>query len=191
MHSNTVIVQNALKRYDDNNAKYSHLFKDIDKIKFAMHKEEMDHNIIKMYKGEHLIYAFRFEILGVYANKHKVWTWAWSNPVFKKNSVRISKQILKYGLDLQDDKIFLKAELTTSRFRVTDQTQLDLHVAIASYLSKTPHVYKFIYHPDKKFEETDINVNNKPIGEDFLVYYLFILDDIKPSEPFYFKKSST
>jgi hypothetical protein len=179
MNSNTVIVQNALKKYDDYNEKYSKLLKDIDEIKFSMHKEEMDHNIIKMYKKGKLIYALRFEILGVYANKYKVWTWAWSNPIFKKNSVRISKQILKYGLDLNDDKLFLKAELTTSRFRVTDPIQLDLHVAIASYLSKKPHVYKFIYHPDKKLEVANINVNEKIKGDDFLVYYLFILDTIK------------
>ena len=32
--------------------------------------------------------------------------------------------------------ILLKNELLTSRFRITDMTQIDIHCALASYLSK-------------------------------------------------------
>ena len=67
-----------------------------------------------------------------------------------KNTNYVSRKILEYGLDIDyKDISFLKTELITSKFRITDNIQLELHLALASYLSKNPVIFKYAYNPDK------------------------------------------
>ena len=60
---------------------------------------------------------------------------------YYNNTNYISRKILNYGLDLDTNQNFLKTELVTSRFTVSNLLQLDIHVAIASYLTKIPNIY--------------------------------------------------
>ena len=92
----------------------------------------------------------------------------------------ISRKILNYGLDLTPDEQFLKSELITSRFRISSKIQLDIHVALASYLTKMPLIYKHITIPNTKTSTEDDNiieivtdVNDETFHTQ---YYLFLLD---------------
>lgn len=179
MNEPSTIVVNALEYFDENTEKYKHLFKNVKYVKFMDAANDMDHNMIFMYdENDNEILNSRYEIIGLYSNDSNVWVWAWSIPTFKKNSTYTSKKMINYGINLDPGLTFLKAELITSRFRVANSIQLDIHVALASYLSRNPVVYKYVLYKkaqnimsfDTKIEITD-ETNDSSVA-----YYLFLLD---------------
>ncbi len=180
------IIINSLNYYDTNYEKYDKLIESIVYIKFIRKNNDLEHNVLIFYdKNKKEIFQSKYEIIGIYNKSYNLWVWAWAMPKLKKNLSYISRKILTYGLDLDYDKNYIKSELITSRFKITNQTQLDIHISIASYLAKIPMIYKFVSNPyntedpnsdnmikiiDENNEfDTDLNVN----------YYLFILDSPK------------
>lgn len=166
---NDNIVASALEYYDRLNEKHSKLFSKINISNFQIDrvKHDLESNTITYFDDDkNVIFRTHFEAVGLYSNKYKLWNWSWSNVILGKNETYIAKKILNYGLDL-DSNYFLKAELVTSRFRVTNKIQLDLHVAIASYLSKKV-IFKYRYYKDK------VDKDNK----NYTDFYIFILDAI-------------
>lgn len=189
------LITNSLEYTDKNNKKYEKLFSKFKKYRFVKNSSDIDHNKIIFYdKNEKEIFTSRYEIMGLYHNSSKSWTWAWSVPRYNKNQVYTSKKILNYGLNIPYEAhgSFLKSELITSRFKITNNLQIDIHSAIASYISKNPMIYKLTYSPavtgeerkkmkDKKVqiytirEDDDEFINNK----EYVVNYLFLLDHDK------------
>jgi hypothetical protein len=157
------IVPLALEYYDKIKEKHASLFKKVKSHKLIVSPYDMERNKITLYdQFEKELLTSEYEIIGIYHNKFKIWSWAWSVPIFKKNSIYISRNILNYGLDL-DTTEFLKTELITSRFLITNPIQSDIHISIATYLAKkVPFSYR--YYPDE---------HNK---ENFVVYHIFLLD---------------
>lgn len=177
---NNNLVPDSLEYYDKNVEKYSHLFTNIKYIKFVGGATDMDFSYIYFYDDDRKeILHSRYENIGVYNNKSHTWTWAWSVPRFYKNTTHIARKIINYGMELNPESNFLKTELITSRFRISNFIQLDMHIAIASYLSKKPIVYKFYSYSsfradvDGLFDITNIPTNEK---EEYTIYYLFLLD---------------
>ena len=92
--------------------------------------------------------SFNYEILGIFDDQTKTWVWSWLIPTIIQENIQISRSLLDYGLNLTtenktNDYLFLKTQLTNSRFRLENSNQLDLHLALCSYLSKDK--IKFIY----------------------------------------------
>jgi len=174
------IVTNSLEHYDKNIEKYDKLISKIKYYELIQNDSDLEHSKIKFYdRNKKLLFETRYEIIGLYSNVSSTWIWAWSVPFFKKNSTFISKNILKYGLDIPSspENKFLKSELITSRFRISDKVQLDLHVSIASYISKKPMVYKLIYKPERIGEEGTFEVFDEPTDDNnYVIMYLFLLD---------------
>jgi hypothetical protein len=172
------IFSKALEYYDINKEKYIEFNNKINFIKFKKGKNDYDHNIIEFYDVEKKkIHSSRYEILGSFNNSSRNWIWAWSDTRLNPNTIFLSKKILNYGLDLESnsDNMFIKNELITGEFIINNNLQLDLHVSIASYLSKKPFI--FYYKITKKIDDDLININNKDNNEkNFIEYYLFILD---------------
>jgi hypothetical protein len=177
------LVSDALEYLDNNTDKYEHLFKKVKYVKFVNNENELDHSKIYLYdENKAEIYQSKYEVIGLYNNMSQTWVWAWSIPRMRKNSIYISKKILNYGIDLpSNSQEFLKTELITSRFRISNEIQLDMHAGIASYLSKQPLVYKykihlepdiFKYGEDKLIDVTKIGEN----PESYTIYYFFLLD---------------
>ena len=87
---------------------------------------------------------------------------------------------MNYGAELDPELSFLKTELVTSRFRISDPIQLEIHTAIASYLSKKPVIFKLKSFIDLNIVENNlldvINSKNPLEQNNFSIYYLFILD---------------
>ena len=174
------LVPDALEFYDKNCERYDNLFDRVKYIKFVTGTKDMDPSYIHMYdEDKKEIIKSRYENIGVYNNKSKTWAWAWSMPRFSKNTTNIARKIINYGMDLSPDSQFLKMELITSRFRISDHVQLEMHVAIASYLSKKPLVYEYISYinfkldADKLIDITDIREDDR---ENYTSYFLFLLD---------------
>lgn len=179
---NNVIV-NALDYYDKNYEKNEKIFLNAKYINFPLKnkdiKGDITRNTMTLYdKNKEEIFSSRYEYIGVYDSSIKTWTWAWSIPELSKKSSYISRKILNYGLDLESNNThntFLRAELITGRFRITNKIQLELHASIASYIAKIPKIYKYILkhskNSDKYIEISDIDYN-----DNYSVFYLFLLD---------------
>jgi hypothetical protein len=180
------IVVNSISYYDKNLEKYGYLFKNTKYVNFPPDDKNIKGDItrrkISFYnKNKKEIFSSRYEIIGVYENITHTWTWGWAIPKFKKNVTYMSRKILNYGLDIDSDEtnsMFLKTELITGRFRISDHVQLDIHASIASYISKYPVVYKFVFDrskSDSMKNYVEVGDNNVLKG-DYSIYYLFILD---------------
>lgn len=170
------IVTDALEYYDNNNDKYKSLKEKSKfvKIEHGQNTNDMEYNIIYFYDEEkNEIFRSRYEVIGMLSNESKVWTWGWAIPHLKKNSVKTSKDILLYGIDLNpNEDTILKTELITSRFRVANDVQLDIHISLSSYLSKNPLIFE--YSPNEKDWTPESEYVD--ISGGLTTSYIFLLD---------------
>jgi len=183
------IVNDALKFYDRNGEKYQKIKK---KIKFVKHAEvgqnELEGVRLVFYdKDKKEIFASRVEILGKYYVSIKTWVWGWSLPQISKSLTTIIRKVFLYGTDIDvdiPDNILLKNELITSRFRVDDDIQIEIHCAIASYLAKKPLIFMWKSPLPKLGEMGEVLSEFDKIDVD-VIYYTFILDppDVESQVP--------
>lgn len=173
-----LIIQ-SLNYYDSNNEKYSKLYDKFKYYSIITSENDTDHNIIIFYdKNNEIIFKSRYEILGMYNASSSLWIWGWSMPSLQKNELYLSRKILNYGFDLLlKESHFLKSELITSRFRISDTIQLTIHTSIASYISKNPMIFKLIFDPEisAKTEKSPYKVL-KQLGKNSIAWFLYLLD---------------
>ena len=187
------LVRDSLEFYDKNTEKYKKLIDKITYVKFEESINDHEHNYIYLYdEDKKELLNSRYEHIGLYEPKINIWTWAWAIPAINKKNTNIVRKLLMYGTELDSQQNFLKSELITSRFKINNSIQLDIHASIASYLSKKPMIFKMkqfknkeiknnlinIKYPDysKKILTSDIDVNEQST-EDYIEYYLFLLDN--------------
>lgn len=180
------IISQSLEFYDKNMENNKDILEEIHFIRIIKSTQfgYNNFNHIEFYdKDKKLIKKSRYEVLGLYGSHTKIWTWAWALPTLNKNSSHTAKKIFNYGYDIENN-IFLKSELITSRFRVNNPIQLDIHLAIGAYLSKNNFIFSYKSY-DPEFQKKNIvthgdiqllNVKNEYEKANFLEYYLIILD---------------
>jgi len=175
------LVTDALAYYDANNDKYQNSFKNVRYTKFIAATSDMEHNIIIMYDNDkNEIYRSRYEIIGLFNKNSSSWIWGWAIPSFRKNNTHIVRKIFNYGADLDPESKFLKLELITSRFRIADPIQLDMHVSIASYISKKPLIYNhYVYNEQNDSDLYDIKQNSENKSDKHTIWFMFLLDNDK------------
>jgi hypothetical protein len=179
------LIKNSFEYYDKNNEKIGNKFDKVNYISFEFNQKDLEHDVIIFYDSKlKELFRSRTEKIGIFDKISKIWTWAWAVSSFKKNETNIVRKILQYGTELDPSTIFLKTELITSRFRISNKIQLDMHCAIASYLSKKKQLYKYtIFNLLKLIDNKYIDILNPDYSknEDVnfeLEYYVFLLDDI-------------
>jgi len=177
---NISLVTTALEYYDTNSQIYMHIFDDVYYTKFVQATTDMDHNVIIFFnKNKKEMFRSKYEVIGQYNTNSNVWIWAWAIPAYKKNNTNIIRKIWNYGavLDPGPSVKYLKTELITSRFRVADTIQLDIHVSIASYLSKNPLVYTHREYNDPQIDESGLyQIKGGVETENYTNFYMFLLD---------------
>ncbi len=182
---NNNIIAQSLEYYDKNTEINKELINKIEYVKTIRKKEEGSFDLIEFYdKDFNLLKKSKYEILGIYSSEGSIWTWGWSIALLTKDLVNTSKKIFNYGFDLDTDNLFLKNELVTSRFKISNKIQIDMHVAIGSYLSKKQFIFSykiynnyiekkhFVHHKDLQLFSVKKNYEN----ENFNEYYLIILE---------------
>lgn len=155
------LIDKALNYYDQHNIEYDKY------IKTENIQLEREKNIIKF---PDINTEFKYEFLGIFDNTTNIWMWAWLVPEFMFNETNIVRKLLNYGLKisptstnkLDNEKLYLKTQMVNGRFLLYDNFQLDLHLAISSYLAKDN--IKFIYYKKKYL--------NKDKTKFITVYYL-------------------
>jgi hypothetical protein len=161
----STLIDKALNYYDLHNIEYDEYIK-TDNILL-----EREKNIIK-FPDVNANIEFKYEFLGIFDNTTNIWMWAWLVPEFMFNETNIVRKLLNYGLKLSptlinkldNEKLYLKTQMVNGRFLLYDNFQLDLHLAISSYLAKDN--FKFIYYKKKYL--------NKEKTKFITVYYLII-----------------
>lgn len=178
------IITDSLEYYDSNNEKYMKIF---EIVKYYNRKDainDMERPTFTFYdKNKKPLFTSTYEIVGLYHSKSKFWSWSWSIPYFRKNMIQISKKILNYGIDLDPHFGIIKQELINSRFEVFNEVQLDIHISIASYLSKQPLIFKNVipyklissYTHTGPAEYIDF-FSSPPKNDDYEIAFCILLD---------------
>lgn len=175
------IVNDALKFYDHNNELYKNIKKKIKYVRHApMNSTDVESVRLTFYDADqNELFTSRVEILGKYYNSIKTWVWGWSLPGINKSLTSIIRKVFLYGTDIDLNNnpanVLLKNELVTSRFRIEDDVQLDIHCAIASYLAKRPFVFAWKDLMFKEGEPTEVKSEFYE-GETDVTFYTFIID---------------
>ena len=184
---NTInVILDALDYYDKNIKNTERVFANVKYFSLIKNNIDTEHSKIKFYdENKTEIFESRYEVIGIYYNYSNAWIWGWSIARLNKNDVIIVKKLLNYGLDMtpSPDTSFLKTELITSRFRIIDKTQLDIHTALASYIAKIPMIFKHKFIPELSFKDKIVPkieelTNDEDILdiEDYQINYFYILD---------------
>jgi len=179
------LIKNSFDYYDKNQEKIKNKFDKVNYISLQSTNKDLEHNIMIFYDSNFKeLFRSRIEKIGIYDKLSSIWSWAWAVGYFKKNETNIIRKILMYGTELDPNSRFLKMELVTSRFKISNIAQLDMHCAIASYLSKKPNIFKYnIFSSPKIIDNKYVDILNPDYShkndQNFeLTYYNFLLDEI-------------
>ena len=140
------LTNKALLYYDTKNETYKNYIKSTN-IKVSREDGTVEFKDVNEKKNK-----FNYQILGIFDNDKSIWMWGWMIPELIEKETEIVKKLLYYGLKITPDnkqkiittdRLYLKTQLVNSRFLLDSNFQLELHLAIASYLIKEN--IKFIY----------------------------------------------
>jgi hypothetical protein len=134
------LIKNSIEYYD---SKYHNLIKKlkIEKNEQVIQKDntgDIKENffIIKDINNNNK-FKSSYEILCKIDEINKIITWSWAIPSIKKNKMFISKNLLNYGLDLNDDNLIeLKNILINSKIKYENKNSLDMLLIIFLFLTK-------------------------------------------------------
>jgi len=171
------IIKNSLEYYDNNQIKNN---KFINKIKYikTINNENVTDEIIFYDKNKKKIFKSRFELLAQYLPSKQIWKWAWSIPSMPKKDSLISRNIINYAFDLEEtNKYPLKEILINSNINIKNNNQLDINIALSSFLTKIPLILKYYAIPNSNSNDNELFEFNHNIQDDnAIVMYLFIID---------------
>ena len=142
-------IRDALEFYDKNQELYNVFINKVKYIKF-INNINMTDEIILYDENKKILLESSYEILGVFLPKTQLWKWSWSIPSFHKKHTYISRKILEYAFNLdRTTELALRTDLTNSRIKIINDLQLDIHIALSSYIGKQPLIIKY-YNKFKK-----------------------------------------
>lgn len=130
------LIKKSLEYYDSQNDKNK---KYIENTKIIFSGE--DNKISLIDQDENILLDCNYEILGLFDNQTNVWLWSWLLPFLNSNDTIISRKLLDYALKLEPqsnsyDHYYIKSQLLNSRITIEDSIELDIHLALSSYLTK-------------------------------------------------------
>lgn len=163
----SVVIADALIKYDTAQEVTNYLIKNATP-RFEATKSELKRAKIwfDSKTTKEVMLESEIEIIGTYYDKYDIWIWSWAQPQLIKPYAYMTKKALQYALDLEPDKIYLKSILSLSRGVVSHPIQVDINIAICTYLIKQPYVYPI----------------SQKIGEHTVTQYIIMLNKNKLSE---------
>lgn len=155
-------IKKAMDYYDNQKIKYLNEISTQD-VSFDFDTTEITFNF-----GDNESKTYDYEMIGYFDNQAKIWIWSWVVTDIKSSESKLSRELLQYGLKLEPgsnslDHFIIKGLLLNSRTIILEQTQLDINLAIYSYLVRDK--IKFIY-PRRRY----LDQNKKT----YVTFYYFI-----------------
>lgn len=159
-----IYITDSLEKYDKNKETYGKIFRNVESYKYVLTENELENDKLVFFdKNNKKIIEADFEYIGAYFVAQNIWIWGWAIHRLKKKWISKSKKMLQYGLSLdEEENSHLKLELINSRFMISDPIQIDIHLAVASELSKVPCIYQIV-RSINFYEELFFDVNNDPV----------------------------
>ena len=174
-------IKTAIEEHDLYEYKILNFLKKIEYFKI-----QNDRNLtprIKLFdSNKNLLLESSFENVGIFKQKNNIWQWGWSMNSINNNQNFISRNILTYSFKLKTEipsEYLLKAILLESKHFIKNKLQLEILLAISSYLSKFHFILKLPILPNINFEEEYINYTKLFVDKNFNecdILYLFIID---------------
>lgn len=172
-------LRNILEIHDTNKMKIDKKFGNYKYYKLGVNKTEMD-DIMLYDDNKKIIVKSKIQLLAVYMPNIKLWKWGWSLIMNKKN-IYASRKILQYVLDIDDlNKIFLREPLLNSNITINNKLELDMLIAMSSYITKQNCIMGFYSIPDQDAENGYYNIKNVEESddtEDYLIMYYILMDE--------------
>lgn len=157
----TDTVKKALNHYDNQNWNNKKNINNQD-VKF----DELNSTITFFIDESYKIY--NYELLGYYDNQNSIWIWGWVLSDFNYKDTPQCKYLLDYGLKLEPksatiEQTMIKGILVNSRIKIEEHVQLDINLALYSYLIKDR--IKFIYGRKRFIDK---------ISDNYVTFYYII-----------------
>jgi hypothetical protein len=172
-------IRSALEYYDNHQLEIIELLKKIEYIKF-INNAPSTNQIIFFDSDKKILLESNYESLGFYFQTSNIWRWAWSMPTLSKNDTLISRKILNYAFDLEPTKEYiLRSALINSKILIKNNLQLDINIALSSYLIKKPFIFKLPIGFNDNSKDDYISYKNiftHKSYDKFIISYLYILD---------------
>jgi hypothetical protein len=176
-------IKAAIEEYDNYEYKLLNFLKKIEYIKIS-NSINLTPRIKLFDSNKNLLLESAYENVGVYKQKNNTWIWAWSMNAINNNQNFISRNILLYSFKLRSEiesEFLLKSILLDSKHLIKNKLQLEILLALSSYLSKFHFILKIPYLPDiiKNDNEEYINYKNLFKDKNIIncdILYLFIID---------------
>ena len=144
IESLTQFIKKILEYYDEQNNEYKNLIFNKDN---SINKDEITFNLDnkKIIKD--------LELLGYFDNQTNIWIWGWVIGNTTMEQTNICRNLLDYGLKLEPgtntiEHFMIKSILVNSRIQFDEAVQLEVTLALCSYLVNKKIL--FIY-PNKIF----------------------------------------
>jgi hypothetical protein len=175
-------IKAAIEEYDIYEYKIINFLKKIEYFKIENNKNLTPR--IKFFDlDKKLLLESGFENVGVFKQKNNTWQWGWSMNSINNNQNFISRNILSYSFKLKYEipsEFLLKSILLDSRYVIKNKLQLEILLALSSYLSKFHFIFKLPILPST-FIKTEDYINYKTLFTDKNfnecdILYLFIID---------------
>jgi hypothetical protein len=155
-------IKKAIEHFDEQNWNYKYLAH-VQNVKF----DESDSSITFIKDNNEKEY-YNYELLGYFDNPNGVWIWGWVLADFNYRDTPQCKYLLDYGLKLEPksatlEQAMIKGTLVNSRIKIEEFVQLEINLALYSYLVKDR--IKFIYGRKKYLDDKT---------DKYVTFYYFI-----------------
>jgi len=177
-------IKTAMEEHDIYEYKIISFLKKIEYIKFENKYGNLT-PIVKFFdSNKNLLLNSGFENIGIFKQKNSIWQWGWSMNSINNNQNFISRNILSYSFKLKSEipsEFFLKSILLDSKHKIKNKLQLDILLALSSYLSKFHFILKLPITVNFNTFSQDDYINYKKLFtdknyNDCEILYLFIID---------------
>ena len=176
-------IKAAIEEHDIYEYKILNFLKKIEYIKISNSLNNLTPRIKLFDSNKNLLFESAFENIGIFKQKNSIWQWGWSMNCINNNQNFISRNILLYSFKLKSDipsEFFLKSILLDSKHKIKNKLQLEILLALSSYLSKFHFILKLPFLPDTIVNNEEyINYKNLFKDKNFIncdILYLFIID---------------
>lgn len=138
------IIKSALENYDNNQEKILKMLREVYYLKL-----NTDNRIkyITFYdKNKKKILESSYQMAGIYLENSSIWKWGWTLSGRNKDETNLSRKVLDYAFNLDTvTELELRSRLLNSNIKIINENQIDINLAIISYISKIPFIFKLPY----------------------------------------------
>lgn len=134
------LIKSSIEYYDLKENDFRSIKYDI----LQENKSDLNYNNIIIDSISNNKKKFNYEILCKIDKNNKMIIWSWALPNIEKNKTFISRNLLKYGLDLNDDSLIeLKNILINSKIRYQNVNSMRILFIIFLFLTKKDWFFVF------------------------------------------------